>query len=155
MQLPQTANLDLGPASIGPFFNALDKALAETLGIERRHATALGPSCLALRCRSHTRVGSPQAVVPRNYYSALSDATNRTLLEVGMVEDRGWLPIREQLAYKYALSVDGNTASTRLAMLLASDQVRGLVPDTTQTSSYKFYRKLDCGAQQAIDFQRS
>jgi len=65
----------------------------------------------------------PQAVVPRNYYSQLSDATNRTLLEVGMVEDRGWLPIREQLAYKYALSVDGNTASTRLAMLLASDQV--------------------------------
>jgi len=62
-------------------------------------------------------------VVPRNYYSQLSDATNRTLLEVGMVEDRGWLPIREQLAYKYALSVDGNTASTRLAMLLASDQV--------------------------------
>ena len=44
-----------------------------------------------------------------------------------MVEDRGWLPIREQLGYKYALSVDGNTASTRLAMLLASDQVWGAV----------------------------
>ena len=63
-------------------------------------------------------------MVPRNYYSQLSDLTNRTLLEVGMVEERGWLPIREQLSYKYALSVDGNTASTRLAMLLASDQAR-------------------------------
>jgi hypothetical protein len=67
-----------------------------------------------------------QAVVPRDYYSQLSDRTNRTLLEVGMVETHGWLPIREQLRFKYALSVDGNTASTRLAMLLASDQVRVL-----------------------------
>ena len=64
-----------------------------------------------------------QAVVPRDYYSQLSDRTNRTLLEVGMVETRGWLPMPEQLRFKYALSVDGNTASTRLAMLLASDQV--------------------------------
>jgi hypothetical protein len=35
----------------------------------------------------------------------------------------GFLPIAQQLGHKYALTVDGNTASTRLAMVLATEQV--------------------------------
>ncbi len=65
-----------------------------------------------------------QTVVPRNYFSDLSEATNGSHLDVGMVEKRGWLPIDAHLNHKYGLSVDGNTASTRLQMVLASDQVR-------------------------------
>lgn len=70
---------------------------------------------------------APQRVVPRDYYSDLSDATNDSHLDVGMVEKRGWLNIDAQLDHKYALSVDGNTASTRLQMLLAADQVIALL----------------------------
>jgi hypothetical protein len=35
----------------------------------------------------------------------------------------GYLPLAQQLGHKYALTVDGNTASTRLHMVLATEQV--------------------------------
>lgn len=35
----------------------------------------------------------------------------------------GFVPLTQQAGHKYALTVDGNTASTRLAMVLATEQV--------------------------------
>ena len=58
----------------------------------------------------------------------------------------GFLPIAQQLGHKYALTVDGNTASTRLAMVLATEQVPFLHVAAPICSAIR----LSCTSQTAL-----
>ena len=57
----------------------------------------------------------------------------------------GFLPIAQQLGHKYALTVDGNTASTRLAMVLATEQVSACQVAAPLCSAFR----LSCVCQTA------